>query len=88
MLDERGIPVILKFEIPEKELVCEGQIGGNQSATGFSTIHIVEDPHTLPSGFLQNLGITTEKAVQDAHEGKIQFYSVPRKYFQFLQSAD
>jgi hypothetical protein len=88
MYDQVGRPIILKFSIPERELVNEGQVGGNQSIMGFSTTHLVKDPHILSQQYLQNLGITIEDAIRAITAKEVQFYRVPRKYFLDLDFVD
>jgi len=88
MCDLVGKPVILRFSIPERELVNEGQVGGNQSIMGFSTTHLIEDPHILSQQYLQNLGITIEEAIRAYTAKEVQFYRVPREYYLYLDFVD
>lgn len=80
-LDEQSQPIILTFSIPNKEVAWEGTVGAGHVTEGFSTKHLVKDPRQLPPGFLRNLGITVEEAIEQYAKRKVEYYRIPREYF-------
>lgn len=77
------VALVLRFRVPRRELIKEGNIKGQSDTIGYSTIHTV-DPSSLPIQYLNHLGISRQWAIDNVASGKIVFYRVPYGYFQYV----